>query len=178
MRVLHLAALVLCLAPALARAEARHQLLSGSTIVKDGRTVGFRARILVDPQGLTRVHKQLGGDVRLGLGSGRYTGSRAGNDHRDAIAGVRPGYIIHQLSMREVTGPAPGDRGPPTHTLRTNGQLKEVEVEVLYADNPQLRPGAKVDLVAAFWKQYFWHPWGAADGPLHSSQDFVIELPR
>jgi hypothetical protein len=169
---------VLALLPARARADARHQLLSGSTIVKDGRTIGFRARILVDPRGVTSTHKKLGGDVRLGLGSLRCTGSRAGNDHRDAIAGVRPGYIVHQLTMREVTGPGPADRGSPTQTLRTNGQLKEVEVEVLYADNPRLRPGDKVDVVAAFWKQYFWHAWGAADGPQHSSQDFVIELPR
>ena len=162
----------------LASADANHQILAKDAIKgKDGKVIGFRATVLVDPQRLTQNHATLAGDVRLGLGSLKYAGSRTNNDHRDATAGVKPGYILHQFKMREITGPNPTDRGAPVETLATAGAAKEVEIEVLYADNPQLKPGMKTDLVAAFWKGSYWHPWGAADSPTHSSQDFVIELP-
>jgi len=171
----------LLLAESVAAADAHHQILSQEPIKKGGKVIGFRATVLVDPQGLTSEHTTLGGDVRLGLGGLKYDRSKAvaGNSdhHRDAVAGTAEGYILHQFKMREVTGPKATDRGSPSETLRSGGQAKEVEVEVLYKDNPGLVPGTNVDLVAGFWKGRYWHVWGAADSPTSSTRDFVIKLP-
>ncbi len=172
-----LSAVVLgCLSGA-AAADSHHQILKQESIVDaQGEVIGFRAHVLVDPQGHTTVNATYSGDVRLGLGSMQYTGLR-GNPHRDANAGVQPGYILHQLTMRAITGPNPTDRGAPTQTFATGGQAKEVEVEVLYKDAPLLKPGMKVDLVAAFWKSSYWHPWGAVASATTSTTDFVVDLP-
>jgi len=176
----HLKALLVAatlLASGVAFADAHHQIISKGPIVVGGKVVGFRARVLLDPQNVTSNHATLKGDVRIGLGKMTYNGSKVGNDHRDANAGVRAGYILHQFKMRKITGPKATDRGTPTATLATGGKATEVEIEVLYKDNPKLKPGMKVDLVAAFWKGSYWHPWGAADSATNSTQDFVITLP-
>ena len=176
-----LGCVALLLAPGIAGADGHHQILSQGPIKKGGKVVGFRATVLVDPDGITSEHAQLGGDVRLGLGAMKFdlskAGTGAGDPHRDAAAGVVEGYVLHQFKMREITGPTTKDRGPLTETLKTGGKPKEVEVEVLYKDNPKLIPGMDHDLVAGFWKGNSWHIWGAAHGPVHSTRDFVLKLP-
>jgi hypothetical protein len=180
-RFLALGAALLLQVGGSARADSHHQLIDQRPIMQGKKVVGLRGTVLLEPQGYTSQHGTLGGDVRLALGGLSYDRSKADptnyNHHRDAVAGVTPGYVIHQLRMREITGPNPEDRGPWVETMTTGGQAKEVEFEVLYKDNKQLIPGKKVDLVAGFWKGSYWHVWGAADSPTHSSQDFILSLP-
>jgi len=173
---------VLLFTEGLAAADAHHQVLSHAAIHdQSGEVIGFKAQVLLDPQRLTQNHATFGGDVRLALGGLKFDRAKAvpgnPNYHRDAVAGVVPGYVLHQLKMREITGPNPADRGALVETLQTGGALKEVEVEVHYKDNPNLIPGSHVDLVAGFWKGSYWHVWGAADSPTTSSRDFVVQLP-
>src|SRR5688572_9150363 len=87
-----------------AAADAHHQLVSHSAINDHaGEVVGFRAHVLVDPQRTTSNHATLGGDVRLALGGMKYDRTKAVagnyNHHRDAVAGVVSGYVLHQLKM-------------------------------------------------------------------------------
>ena len=121
-----------------ARADSHHQIVSQTPIKQNGKTIGFRATLVVDPENRTGAHETLGGDVRIGLGSLKYTGDRMDTPHRESMAGVKAGYILHQFKIREITGPNPTDRGPATETLHTGGKMKEVEIEVHYADNPAL----------------------------------------
>ena len=166
----------LLLAEGVAGALAHHQILSQAPIKKKGKIVGFRATVLLDPEGSTSEHAKLGGDARLALGGLKFSGDRTNDDlHRGAVAGVEQGYVLHQFKMREITGPK--TKGPLVETLKTGGQAREVEVEVLYKDNPKIVPGTEADLVAGFWRGSYWHVWGAADSPTQSSREFVVKLP-
>ena len=135
----HLSLLVLLLATAAglrdADAESFHEKEEARPITKGGAVVGMRVVVTLRPDG---------SQPRVKVGLGKRKNSFGSTNYQTAATDPAKGYLIHQWPEIEVPGKA----------------AKEVTLEVLFADVPDLKPGDDVDLVTAWVGSSRTHVWG------------------
>jgi hypothetical protein len=152
-----------------ARAQNHENVVVTPIKDKAGTVIGAKFKMILKPSWADRV--------RVGLGrlkrDAAHQGNIDNNLHRALAAGLEPGYIRAQLGDFKVKPQTP----------------EEVEAKVIYGEGNDLKPGDKVDVVAAFnnltqhpgpnyGKHGYWHVWGMQDGPAHQNDaSFVFTLP-
>ncbi|HLU65142.1 MAG TPA: hypothetical protein VKZ63_02635 [Kofleriaceae bacterium] len=138
-----------------AEAVSAHERVEAKPITKGGEVVGLRLKLTLRPD-------SSGYDtVRIGIGPNN--GTRP-SDHRGAASDPSKGYLLHQFP--EVKG------------LKANTP-KEVTVEVLYKDVPNLKPGSAVEVITAWSGPHnpgYWHVYGMQS--IQADKASVITLPQ
>ena len=151
------AALVTAIALGLAAASAgdaaasdrsSHERVKASAIKKDGAVVGLRLKLTLRPVDAARPI------VRIGIGpndSAKYDYST----FREQASDPKKGYLLHQFQEISLDAKEIGQ-----------GKAKEITLEVMYADAPQLAKwDAKkpVEVITAWGDKtssVYWHVWG------------------
>lgn len=135
----HLTALVLFVALATgvrtADAESFHEKAEARPITKAGAVIGMRVVLTLRPDGTQPT-------VLVGLG--KPSSSYSSSNYRTAATDPKQGYLLHQWPEVKLDGKT----------------AKEVTLEVLFADVPNLKPGDDVDLVTAWTGSSTVHVWG------------------
>jgi hypothetical protein len=153
MRTLHailLAAIAFVLASADAHAyQSSHERAAASPIMKNGEVVGMRIKLTLRPNERERNL------VRIGLGPITLASTSVGGgtaEYRGQASDVSKGYLVHQW---------------PEVKIEENelAKPKEITLEVLFKDAPNLVPGSKVEVITAWHSDKpngasYWHIWG------------------
>jgi hypothetical protein len=147
-------ALALLLAAAGAREAAAqsdrssHERVKASAIKKNGEVVGLRLKLTLRPVDDARPV------VRIGLGPN----DPAKYDYatfRDQASDPTKGYLLHQFPEITLDKKEIGQ-----------GKAKEITLEVMYADAPELAkwdPAKEVEVISAWSDKtasVYWHVWG------------------
>ncbi len=114
---------------------AHHERVEIKEITKDKKVVGLKVKLLIKPESYERV--------RIGINA---AGAQASN-HREAASDASKGHLLHQFAEVALDGTT----------------AKPVELEVLYKDNPKLKPGESFEIVSAYNKKSnatYWHVYG------------------
>ena len=138
-----------------ADAVSAHERVEAKPITKGGEVVGLRLKLTLRPDG--------SGYDKVRIGIGPNNGTRP-SDHRGAASDPGKGYLLHQFP--EVTG------------VEAN-KPKEVTVEVLYKDAPNLKPGADVEVITAWSGPHnpgYFHVYGMQSVQRDAAS--VIKLPQ
>jgi hypothetical protein len=150
------AALVVALSIALAAAagdaaafdRSSHERVKATAIKKDGAVIGLRLKLTLRAVDDTRPV------VRIGIGpndSAKYDSST----FREQASDPKKGYLLHQWPEIELSK---GELG--------QGKAKEITLEVMYADAPDLArwDATKPVEVISAWSDktasVYWHVWG------------------
>lgn len=150
------AALTIALSVALAAAagdaaafdRSSHERVKATGIVKDGAVVGLRLKLTLRAVDDSRPV------VRIGIGPN----DQAKYDYatfREQASDPKKGYLLHQWPEIEL---AKADIG--------QGKAKEITLEVMYADAPELArwdPKKPVEVISAWGDKsasVYWHVWG------------------
>ncbi len=125
-----------------------HERVKASAIKKDGAVVGLRLKLTLRPVDAARPV------VRIGIGpndSAKYDYST----FREQASDPKKGYLLHQFQEITLDAKEIGQ-----------GKAKEITLEVMYADAPQLAKwDAKkpVEVISAWGDKsssVYWHVWG------------------
>lgn len=125
-----------------------HERVKASAIKKDGAVVGLRLKLTLRPVDAARPI------VRIGIGpndSAKYDYST----FREQASDPKKGYLLHQFQEIALDAKEIGQ-----------GKAKEITLEVMYADAPQLAKwDAKkpVEVITAWGDKtssVYWHVWG------------------
>jgi hypothetical protein len=125
-----------------------HERVKASAIKKDGAVVGLRLKLTLRPVDAARPI------VRIGIGpndSAKYDYST----FREQASDPKKGYLLHQFQEIALDAKEIGQ-----------GKAKEVTLEVMYADAPELAKwDAKkpVEVITAWGDKtssVYWHVWG------------------
>lgn len=133
---------------AAAQDRSSHERVKVTAIKKGGEVVGLRMKLTLRPVDDTRPV------VRIGIGpndASKYDWAT----FRDQASDPKKGYLLHQWPEIALDGKEIG-----------RGKAKPIELEVLYADAPELAkwdPSKPLEVISA-WSDskasVYWHVWG------------------
>lgn len=148
-------AIALLFAVGVAQADDHHKKPVLKPIKQGDNVIGFRVT--------AQLHKQHRGVwAKLHVGSMKVPEALKTVDRRALANGDIPGYARWSSPNVEIK----------------QGEVKEIQYDILYGQGNDLKPGDKVDIYTTF-DQGHKHVWGMHEGPVHSGDmDYVFELPK
>jgi len=139
----------------LAQAVDRHERVTIKPIKKGSEVVGLRVEMTLRPELYTHA--------RVGIAPAKkYQQGTSNKTFRNAASDPKVGHLLHQFKEVRVEKYKP----------------KPVILEVLYKDQPNLKPGDKIEIVTAFSGtgkiSDYWHVYGMTSNLMERPQRYAL----